>query len=168
VKRLAHRFMHDKRRFGADGLFQAAFFGWCPHTNQYKVAYIDGRDDAESFRVELSYPAPPQTGNDPWLVLGSGANAFTATLARYRENEPHITKRIPRRVIDQMVVEEQDKTVGGAISIGAAHERGFELFYAVEPIVKGEPAARRIFNGLDLDTEVGKVGQYIVAAIGIA
>ncbi len=168
VQRLARRFMQDKRRFGADGLFQAAFFGWCTHSNQYKIAYIDGRDDAENFRVELSYPAPPQTENDRWLVLGSGAKAFTATLARYRQNGPHITKRIPRRVIDQMVVEEQDRTVGGATSIGAAHKSGFELFYAVEPIVKEETAARRIFNGLDLDTEVGKVGQYIVAAIGIA
>jgi hypothetical protein len=75
---------------------------------------------------------------------------------------------VPRRVIDKMVAEGQDRTVGGATSIGAAHEHGFELFYAVEPVTPGQPAARRIFNGLDLDTEVGQVGQYVVAANGIA
>ena len=62
----------------------------------------------------------------------------------------------------------RDATVGGATSIGAAHQFGFELFYAVEPIEEGQPAARRVFNGLDLDAEVGSVGEYIVAARGLA
>lgn len=168
VQRLSRHFMNDKRRFGADGLFQAALLGWCPYANLYKVAHIDGRDDAQSFRVELSYPAPPGTDGDPWLVLGSGATMFAQTLAAYRQKEQHITRRIPRRVIDQMVAEQQDQTVGGATSIGAAHERGFELFYAVEPISKENQAGRRLFNGLDLDTDVGQVGQYIVSAIGVA
>jgi hypothetical protein len=43
-----------------------------------------------------------------------------------------------------------------------------KLFYAVEPVTPGQPAARRIFNGLDMGTEVGQVGQYVVAANGLA
>lgn len=168
VHRLAKRFMEDRRRFGDDGKFSAAIFGWCPHFLRYKIAHIDGRDDGGSFRVELCYPPPPQIDGDPWLVLGSGAPVFASTLAKYRATEKHITKRIPRRVIDKMVDEGQDRTVGGATSIGAAHQHGFELFYALEPITPGEPAVRRIFNGLDLDTEIGDVGQYIIAATGIA
>ncbi|WP_417434346.1 hypothetical protein [Hoeflea sp.] len=166
--RLARRFMDDKRRFGADGKFQAAFFGWCAYTTRFKVAHIHGRDDLGAFRVELSYPKAPDTEGDPWLILGSGAATFESTLTDYRRNEQHIKKRIPRRVIDQMVAEDRDPSVGGATSIGAANKHGFDLFYAVEPIVRGQPAARRIFNGLDLDTEVGPIGQYIVAAIGVA
>jgi hypothetical protein len=174
VHRLAYRFMADRRQFieerqpKDEGLFSAGFFGWCPYTSQYRVAHIDGRNDASGFRVELSYPTRPYAEDEPWLVLGSGKVTFGLTLAEYRRNEPHITKQIPRRVIDLMVNEERDRTVGGATSIGAAHQQGFELFYAVVPVVKGQPAARRIFNGLDLDTEVGSVGQYIVAALGIA
>jgi hypothetical protein len=168
VHRLAKRFMADRRQFGSDGLFAAAFFGWCPHAMKYKIAHIDGRDDAGSFRVELSYPPPPETDGEPWLVLGNGAPTFASTLATYRDAERHITKRVPRRVIDKMVTEGLEGTVGGATSIGAAHRHGFELFYAVEPITVGEPAARRVFNGLDLDTEVGPVGQYVVATTGIA
>jgi hypothetical protein len=168
VQRLAKRFMADRRQFGGDGIFSAAFFGWCPHAMKYKIAHIDGRNDAGSFRVELSYPPPPQTDGDPWLVLGSGAPIFASTLAAYRDTERHITKRVPRRVIDKMVGEGRDRTVGGATSIGAAHQHGFELCYALEPVTPGQPAARRIFNGLDLDTEVGQVGQYVVAATGIA
>jgi hypothetical protein len=67
-----------------------------------------------------------------------------------------------------MVAEGQDRTVGGATSIGAAHQHGFELFYALEPVTLGQSAVRRIFNGLDLDSEVGHVGQYLVAADGIS
>jgi hypothetical protein len=168
VHRLANRFMAERRQFGGEGIFSAAFFGWCPHAMKYKIAHIDGRNDAGSFRVELFYPPPPETDGEPWLVLGSGAQEFKSTLAAYRAMESHITKRVPRRVIDKMVAEGQDRTVGGATSIGAAHQRGFELFYAVEPAASGQPAARRIFNGLDLDTDVQQVGNYIVAAQGIA
>lgn len=168
VHRLSKRFMEDRTRFGGDGIFSAAFFGWCPHEERYKVACINGRNDAGSFRVELTYPSPPENDGDPWLVLGSGASAFRETLASYRSTEKHITRRIPRRVIDRMVAEGPDPTVGGATSIGAAHKHGFELFCAVEPITPGEPAARRVFNGLDLDTEIGQIGQYIVNAPGLA
>jgi hypothetical protein len=167
VHRLAKRFMADRRQFGSDGIFSAALFGWSPHAMKYRIAHIDGRNDAGSFRVELTYPPPPQTDGDPWLILGSGAPMFTSTLATYRNTERHITKRVLRRVIDKIVAEGQNRAVGGATSIGAAHQHGFELFYAVEPVTHGQPAARRIFNGLDLDTEVGQVGQYVVAANGI-
>ena len=168
VHRLAKRFMEDRRRFGSEGIFSAAFFGWCPHARKYKVAHINGRTDAGSFRVELSYPPSPQTDGDPWLVLGSAAPTFELTLAAYKDTEEHISKQVPRRVIDKMVAEGPDRTVGGATSIGAAHQYGFELFYAAEPVTSGQPAARRIFNGLDLDTEIGQVGQYVVAATGLA
>jgi hypothetical protein len=168
VRRLAERFMKDRRRFGDDGIFSAAFFGWCPHAMKYKVAHIDGRNDGGSFRVESSYPPPPQADGDPWLVLGSAASTFASTLAAYQQTEKHIRKRIPRRVIDKMVAEGPDRTVGGATSIGMAHQHGFELMYAVEPIMPGQPSARRIFNGLDLDTEVGQIGQYFVCATGLA
>lgn len=168
VHRLAKRFMEDRRRFEGDGIFSAAFFGWCPHTLTYKLAHIDGRTDAVGFRVELSYPPPPQTDGVPWLVLGSAKQTFVSTLAEYQRNEAHIRKRVPRRVVDKMVAEGSDRTIGGATSIGAAHKYGFDLFYAAEPVIPGQPAARRIFNGLDLDTEIGPVGQYFVAAIGLA
>jgi hypothetical protein len=167
VRRLAERFMVESRRFGSNGLFKAALFGWCPRATKYKIAHIDGRDDS-GFRVELSYPVPPQTDGDPWLVLGGGAPAFESALAEYRRAENHITKRVPRRVIEKMVAEGSDRTVGGATSIGYTDQFGFELCYALESITHGQPAARRIFNGLDLDAEIGQIGQYLVGASGLA
>jgi hypothetical protein len=165
VHRLAKRFMADRRQFGSEGIFSAAFFGWCPHAMKYKIAHIDGRNDAGSFRVELSYPPPPQTDGDPWLVLGSGAPMFTSALAAYRSTERNITKRyVPRRVVDKIVSDGQEPTVGGATSIGMAHKYGFELCCAIEP---GTPE-RVTFNGLDLETEVGDVGQYFVTVHAIA
>ena len=67
-----------------------------------------------------------------------------------------------------MVAERRDPTVGGATSIGVAHRYGFELCNAIEPVTHGQPAARRIFDGLDLDTEIGQAGQYLVATMGVA
>jgi hypothetical protein len=166
--RLARRFMQDRISFGADGLFQAAVFGWCHYESRYKIAFIDGRVDAGSFRVELTYPSQPINEADPWLVLGSGTKKFYEALETYRKNEHTITGRIPRRVIDLMVSEGIDQTVGGATSIGAAHRNGFQLYWAAEPVVKGQPQARRVLNGLDLDTEVGTIGDYFVGGFGIA
>jgi hypothetical protein len=174
VHRLAERFMEERRQFSArigrntdDGVFSAAFFGWCPHEMKYKVAYIDGRIDA-GFRVELTFPAAPQKDGDPWLVMGTAKETFNTALAEYRQAEQHITSRLPRRVIDKMVAEGPDETVGGSTSIAAAHQNGFEIFWVAEPIMHGQPHARRVFNGLDLDSEIGPVGQYFVGAKGIA
>lgn len=153
--------------FGADGLFSSGFFGWCPFDNDFKVAHIEGRDDG-GFRVEMSFPAAP-TDHQPWLILGSGANSFKSAFETYRPEDYHgVTDGIPRRIVDKMVADGPDRTVGGATSIGFAYENGFTLCYAVEPITPGQPEARRVFNGLDLDIDIGEVGGYIVAARGIA
>jgi hypothetical protein len=37
-----------------------------------------------------------------------------------------------------------------------------DLLCALVPVVEGQPAARRILNGLDLDQDVGQVGRYVV------
>lgn len=163
VTRLAKRFMTERRRFGDDGLFSAGLFGWCPHEDKYKIALIDGRTDADAFRVELSYPPSPEADGEPWLVLGSASPTFNTALTAYKQSEEHIKKRVARRVVEKMVAEGNDPTVGGATSIGVAGPRGFNLYCALEPIVPGQPAARRIFNGLDLDTEVGQVGEYFIS-----
>lgn len=168
VHRLATRFMSERRHLEGDGKFSAAFFGWCPHSESYKLAHIDGRDDAGLFRVELSFPEKPEVDGDPWLVLGSGSPTFGKTLGSYRATEKHITSRVPRRVIEKMIAESADPTVGGATSVGFAHQHGFELLYTMEPVTLGESAARRTFNGLDLDTEIKEVFPYEVAMFGVA
>lgn len=168
VHRLAKHFMAERRQFGADGIFSAALFGWCHYTEAFKVAHIEGREDAGSFRVELHFPAPPPEDGYPWLVLGGARPVFETALAEYKEAELHITKRIPRRVVEKMVADGVDPTVGGATSIGLAHQHGFDLFYGLEPVIPGQPLARRVFNGLDMDRDVGHVGEYIVAINGMA
>ena len=168
VHRLAKRFMSERRQFGAEGLFSAALFGWCHYSNAFKIAHIDGREDAGIFRVELSYPPAPPTDGDPWLVLGGARSAFEATLVEYRSTEPFITKRVVRRTIERMVADGLDPTVGGATSVGVAHENGFDLFCGLEPVILGQSLGRRVFNGLDLDIDVGDVGEYLVSINGLA
>jgi hypothetical protein len=171
ICRLADRFMKERRNFARseskdEGVFSAAFFGWCQIEQRHKVALIEGRIEG-GFRAELQYPEPPKTDGEPWVVLGSAAKKFEQELVAYRDIEPRITLRQPRRVIEKMVADGADPTVGGATSIAAAHPHGFDLFYSVEAITLGLPQAQRIFNGLDLDTEIGQVGNYYVGMIGL-
>ena len=168
IRRLAEKFTKDRRQFGDHGLFSAAFFGWCPHEEKYKIAHIEGREDCGSLRVEISFPARPDSDGETWLKLGSATASFGSMLENYLQNEPFIKKRVPRRVVDKMISEESDPTVGGSISIGAANEHGFELLAAFEPITVGQPQARRMFNGLDLDLDVGPVGHCFINTTGIA
>lgn len=167
---LSKHFMAERRQHGgeANGIFSAAFFGWCWHSKVYKLAHINGRDDAGSFRVEMNYPPVPEKDGDPWLVFGSGSTKFNETLTAYRAAEEPITKRIPQRIIDKMVTGETDPAVGGATSVGAVYQGAFELFFAAEPITPGQPDARRIYNGLDLDTDVEGIGRYFVGLNGLA
>lgn len=167
LTRIAERFMRERRRLGANGLFSAAFFGWCPHSNSYKIAHIDGRDDA-GFRVELSYPSSPNSDGEPWLLLGDGQSSFNDRFSNWSSADSGVSSRIPRRIIEIMVADESIPTVGGSVSMGVAFPGGFDLFCSVEPIVSGHSAARRIFNGLDLDEDVGGIDGYIVATTGLA
>ncbi|RWG11360.1 MAG: hypothetical protein EOQ55_28620 [Mesorhizobium sp.] len=166
VFRLAQRFMQESRRYGMDGKFSAAFFGWSPYESDYKVAHIDGRDDG-GFRVELSMPDQPIGNGEPWLVLGNGAGTFRSTLATYKASKDGAESRVPLRIVEKMVAGDTDPTVGGSASVAAAHEHGFEMFYSVRSGAAGQQASHRLFNGLDLDDEVGTVDQYFVAARGI-
>ncbi|EIZ83627.1 hypothetical protein WYO_3638 [Methylobacterium sp. GXF4] len=168
VHRLAKRFIIERRRFDGDGSFSAAFFGWCPHAEDYKVAHIEASEDAGGPRVQIYYPSKPQVDGEPWLVLGGAAATFQATFDAFVSSGSPITSRVPRSVIDKMVAENVDRTVGGSTSVGFAHQHGFELLYTMEPITPGTSDARRTFNGLDLDTEIGEVFPYQVAMFGVA
>lgn len=166
IYRLSNRFMIEARRFSPGeedaGLFTVALFGWCHHAERFKVAKIEGRSDYGPFRLELSYPTEPAVQKDPWLVLGSGAAAFNAEFQKIR-SAARPMKFVPRAAVEAMVRSGADRTVGGAISLGVAHHRGFELIETTEAQLDG--AQFRTFNGLDLDNEVGPVGEYHVGTM---
>lgn len=175
VFRLAKRFMGERqallpedRRRADDGLFSAALFGWCVYECRYKVAHIEGSKIMDRWEARLNFPTRPSVDGDPWLVLGTGAQKFNPMFDEWRSSGQAITKLVPRRVIEQMVLEGADPTVGGATSLGMAHEFGFELFCGLEKTQPNGPGARLVFNGLDLESEIGQVGEYLVLINGMA
>ena len=168
VHRLARRFMLERRGLGSDAGFSAAFFGWCPHDQRFKVAHIDHREERGNLYVDLLFPPAPAEDGEPWLVLGTGTGTFYRGLDAWREADEVITKRVPRRVIERMVAGGVDPTVGGATSIAFASQHAFELCYSLEPVQGQSPLARGVFNGLDMETEIGAVGEYLVAITGMA
>jgi len=163
VRKLAKKFMSERRQFGQDGLFWSALFGWRPHDEDWKVAYISPHGDADHFRVELQFPQTPDSDGKPWLVLGTGKPVFETTYTALQAEEVPASRHVPRMVIEKMISEALDHTVGGTVSTGAAHREGFVLFHSesVDPWERGEPV--RIFNGLDLDRDVGEVFPYQIA-----
>lgn len=166
VFRLAKRFTLERRRFDADGLFSAAFFGWCGHKQEYLVAHIEGQDRGGDWQVQLSFPRKPEADGAPWLVLGGASAIFNAMHKSWGDAPDDATKLIPRQVIEKMVAQGVDPTVGGATSVGVADEFGFELFHGLEQSGHDD-AVRRVFNGLDLDAEIGEVGQYQIGIRGL-
>ena len=74
-------------------------------------------------------------------------------------------KRKPFRAIQRMLGGEMDATVGGAVSLGFAHRHGFNPVYTLE---QSGFQTRSLFNGLDLDTDIGSVGQYTSGLLGLA
>lgn len=163
VRKLAQRFMTERRQLGGDGSFWSAFFGWCPHDEKWKIAQMNPHDEGRNFRVELQYPEAPKEHGAPWLVLGSGKKVFDAVLAAHLEKSTSASKHVPRLIIEQMINEDLDKTVGGTVSTGAAHHHGFILFHSEVVGPWDSSDRRRIFNGLDLDRDVGGVFPYYIA-----
>ena len=165
LQRLARRFITDRRQHGEDGLFAAAFFGWCPFDARFKVAHLDGRDDG-GVRTELEYPARPVVQGDPWLVLGNAKSTFEAMYSEYRDTQSKTYfDMVPRNLIQKMVADGGDSSVGGATSLARVNRGSdFELLSVAEPYGVG-PLRRAFFNGLDVENEIGRLGQY---QIGIA
>jgi len=162
VRKVAQQFMTERRQLGGDAKFWSALFGWCPHASDWKVAHISPQGSESDFRVELDFPPAPITDGAPWLVLGTGQKVFEETYAKLTANGSPPSLQIPNKVIEKMIEENLDETVGGTISVGAAHENGFVLFHSdgVNPWDTSEPL--RLFNGLDLDRDLGDVFPYKV------
>jgi len=80
----------------------------------------------------------------------------------------HRTGRLPLLAAEALVEENKLDDVGGSLSIGLADKIEFRLYAHVTPIVRGSPAAKITFNGIDLHDEVGLVGHHMVAINGIA
>lgn len=160
VRKLAQNFMSERRQLGQDGLFWSALFGWCPHSEDWKVALISPHCDSDSFRVELCYPQAPAVDGEPWLVLGTGKQKFQETYSALLVDLAAGQRHVPRLVIEKMIREELDGTVGGSVSTGAAHRNGFLLFHSETVNHWGSAEPIRIFNGLDLDRDVGGVFPY--------
>lgn len=140
--------------------------GHVAHTVGLEIPLIS--NNALAVDVFISYPDAPHSDGHPWVVLGDAAPSFWAQLNECSAGGEDITARLPRRAIERMIAHETAPTVGGSVSLGFAHQFGFELASTVSPIVEGQPAARATFNGLDLERDIGHVGRYSIGTIGVA
>ncbi len=144
---------------GNVGDCEAALFGQCPKREKLETFHIVASPRTEKYSSERidnkEYP----------LLLGSGQRIFQEKYASYEDE--FINRRVPRRIIDQMVEENHDD-VGGNISIGICGKSGFRLFWNLQPIEKGKPDAKRLFNGIELTRDLAQVGPCFIGGFGMA
>jgi len=170
VRSIASKFAREHydahQREGA--LFSAGMLGWCPYDEKFKVAHISPFDGGGgTFDMKVTFPAAPQSG-EAWLLLGSEGAKLSFDL-EYQQ-VAHSRARRPILAIENMIAK-NGSLVGGALSLAVCQPSspaGVTLLYRLLPQVPGAPAARRVFNGIDLDKELSQVGNYQVGVIGLA
>ena len=170
VRSLAARFMdeHYSAHKRQGSLFSAALAGWCPYDNCFKVGHI-WHHTTPDLQVTLSYPDAPADGQS-WVVLGSDDAKHSFDFqCQALEDGGASQGRVPLKAIEQMVA--KGGVVGGAVSLmvcPASSLPGASLFWRAVPAVEGQPQARRLFNGIDLDQDLPRVGNYMVGGVGMA
>jgi len=169
VRRLAERFCREvlSGAAGGHGTFEACIFAWCQHNKRYEIHTLKPDNDAGHFAIKMTSCVPRD--EDDVVLLGSGAKEFRTRLAEIRKTGDATGRKLraPKLAVEAMIREESVDDVGGSLSIGFCSEHNFNLCSWVSPKVMGQPAARRTLNGIDLDTEVGLVGDLIVAGVGV-
>ena len=159
VRRLSERFSREvlSSSHGNYGKFEAVVFGYCPHANALGAFHL--RPELSQGQLSVSMSECAIGHDDSALVFGNGRTRAIDKIAQLRSEGDHHrrTVRLPKLAVEALIREDSGD-VGGSLSVGIAGHWGFSLYGSVQPIEEGKPPARRTFNGIDLDEEIGMVG----------
>jgi hypothetical protein len=145
--------------------FSFCIFGWCPQDAKYQGAVFRQQRGELSFDVKM---VPIQSTEAP-IVIGSGAALFEAELRRLQSDgdEFHRTSQLPKIAMENIIKRGERKDVGGSLAIAGVTAEWFHLFRHVRPIMPNQAVAAT-FNGIDVESDLGTVGQYWIGLWGLA
>lgn len=103
---------------------------------------------------------------DP-IVLGSGGKLVLEGVTQMRANGASTSTHLPKWVMQGIVRQGVKDDVGGSMAIGIANALECRLYRLASPIASGQPGLKMTYNGIDIDAEVGLVGQYMVGLHGM-
>lgn len=168
VSRVGERFSREclGSSNGTYGKFEAAVFGYCAHLRKYAVYHLTPTLDQSTFSISVTESLPED--NLGITILGNGKEELNTEIDYIqREGDPYQRSgRIPKLAVEAMV-KKSNGPIGGSLAIGIASRFNYDLYWWAQPLEYGKPQAIRSFNGIDLDEEIGVVGDYLIGMNGM-
>jgi hypothetical protein len=162
VERLAQHYLIE-----IGSLFEVAFFGFCPTEQRLMVFSI--RPTIEHGRYVMRVSESDITAPGCVTLLGDKKDEVSARIAAMRGviGSDGRSGRDPKRALEEIVAERAFQSIGGSMQIGIATIAGFSLYHAVQAVERGKPEAFRSYLGMDLDRDIGNVGDWLINLPGM-
>jgi hypothetical protein len=158
---------------GVRALFGAIVFGFCHATQQLRGFEIKPRLSAAHFTCDVV--EQPFQQNNSLVVIGSCPDLLQRRIHADREaaiarGDVHSILEMdrPTRVLQALINENADPSVGGMIQQGWATAAGFEIIAKMSPITPRPPSPRNagvFVLGFDI-IDIQQIGQNIVSLPG--
>jgi hypothetical protein len=141
--------------------FEGAVFGYC-HVAQSYRAFRFKPMAPDNPTMVLSEENLHEEGYV--LLMGDKIEEIRSRItATRREATGIMWHRAPKTVVQGVIASREFPTIGGYLQMGIGTPSGFFLLSVCVPVFEGEPSARILFRGLDIDAEIGHVGGCSVA-----
>jgi hypothetical protein len=151
-------------RNGSALQMEIAVFGWCPILERFAVYSLAPDVPADPLSLALKEALPAT--NEEITVLGSGGEEILERAARLREGGTEY--RAPTWAVRGMINQGGTPEVGGSLTLGFANRFGFNHFAPMTPMPGGTSGILMTLNGIDIDQQIGPVGEYRISMIGMA
>ncbi|SDH58174.1 MULTISPECIES: hypothetical protein [Bradyrhizobium] len=159
LRSIAERYLRE-----TELAFECAVVGWCVREERY-VAFHIGPDHTQvPPRMFLARSELYTEGS--YLLLGKHKQQVAQRIdGVFAELAGQVLKRAPKLALQRIIQEEAFNDVGGSLQFGTAHRRGFLLKFWMRPAIHGEPAVESTFLGINVDAEIGQIGQFKIGAV---
>lgn len=129
---------------------EATVCGYCPQHHRFEVYHLKpGRSPSGSYQAEAVHVSSSDV-----LLLGESKSEMHRRIAAVRSRHlPHDIEweSAPLSVLEHAIRTCLSPSIGGSIQQGIDRGNGMEIWSACEPIVRGEPPARIVVQGFDME-----------------
>jgi hypothetical protein len=155
IRRVAERYVRE-----LESPFELGLFGWCPTTKRYRVLVIEPDRSAVPLGMRTREDDPMQSG--AFTLLGSERAVMRESIAQVQaELAGQSLQRAPILALRRLLrLRKEDGPIGGSLQMGRAHAPG--LFLILGNVGLGDLPLARSYLGLNVDSEIGQVGHYMV------
>lgn len=154
VRRIAERYTRE-----IEGIFELAIFGWCPARQGYRVLVIEPDRSVVPLGMRIREDDPMRSAG--FTLLGSEQPAMRAAIEQVQaELRGQSLQRAPILALRRLLRLRQEGPIGGALQMGRAHPSGQFLILGNAGL--GDVPLARSYLGLNVETEIGQVGHYMV------